>query len=190
MDINLINEIDFEKNRELMVKEQIIARRVKDVHVINALKKVPRHLFVPSNKKNLAYDDCPLPIGEGQTISQPYMVAVMTEYLQINKNSKILEIGTGSGYQTAVLTEIAKEVYTVERIECLSLKAQAILEKLKYKNIFFKVNDGSVGWEEKSPFDAIIVTAAAPNIPVSLKTQLSEKGTLVIPVGDRFTQAL
>jgi len=182
--------IDFEKQRALMVKEQIARRGIKDSNVLNAMMKVPRHLFVPPYKQHMSYDDCPLPIGEGQTISQPYMVAVMTEYLELNKNSKVLEIGTGSGYQTAILAEIAKEVYTIERIESLSLKAKKILEKLGYKNIFFKIDDGSIGWEEKSPFDAIIVTAAAPEVPESLKKQIADSGTMVIPVGTRFTQSL
>ncbi len=187
---NLNKDINYKKNRELMVNEQIIARGITDKNVINAMNKVPRHLFVPDNKKHLAYDDCPLPIGEGQTISQPFMVAIMTERLNLDDRSKVLEIGTGSGYQTAILAEIAKEVYTVERLESLSLKAQNILKLLGYQNIFFKIGDGTLGWEENSPYDGIIVTAAAPVVPESYKNQLKDGGRLVIPVGDKYTQSL
>jgi protein-L-isoaspartate(D-aspartate) O-methyltransferase len=182
--------MNFEKLRKSMVDNQLLPRGIKNKQVINAMLKVPRHVFVPDSSKFYAYEDRPLQIGEGQTISQPYMVAVMTEYLGINENSKVLEIGTGSGYQTAILAEIAKEVYTVERLENLSKRAEKILNKLGYKNIFYKIGDGSLGWEEFSPFDGIIVTAAAPIIPESLKLQLADNGKLVIPVGDRYTQML
>jgi protein-L-isoaspartate(D-aspartate) O-methyltransferase len=182
--------MDYEKLRKLMVEEQLIPRGIKDKAVLDAMLKVPRHVFVPWSLRHAAYDDRPLPIGEGQTISQPYMVTVMTELLEVDSNSKILEIGTGSGYQTAVIAEIAKEVYTVERIEKLSDKAKDILIKLGYKNIHFKVGDGTLGWEEFAPYNGILVTAAAPYIPETLKAQLSDNGKIVIPVGEKFTQKL
>jgi protein-L-isoaspartate(D-aspartate) O-methyltransferase len=182
--------MDYEKLRKLMVEEQLIPRGIKDKAVLDAMLKVPRHVFVPWRLKHAAYDDRPLPIGEEQTISQPYMVAVMTELLELNSNSKVLEIGTGSGYQTAVIAEIAKEVYTVERIEKLSDKAKDILIKLGYKNIHFKVGDGTLGWEEFAPYNGILVTAAAPYVPETFKEQLSDNGKIVIPVGEKFTQKL
>ncbi len=174
-----------------MVKTQLIPRGIKDEKVLNAMRKVPRHIFVPENRKDEAYEDGPLPIGYGQTISQPYMVAKMTELLEPDINKKVLEIGTGCGYQTAILAELFKEVYTIERIPELTEIAKENLKKLGYKNIHFKIGDGTVGWKEFAPYDAIIVTAGAPKVPESLKKQLSENGgILVIPVGDRFTQSL
>ena len=181
----------FEKIRNQMVEEQLVSRGIKDKIVLNAMRKIPRHEFVIASRIKEAYNDRPLPIGYEQTISQPYMVAVMTEILDPNKNKKILEIGTGCGYQTAILAEICKEVYTIERISELSEMAKKNLKKLGYKNIHFKIGDGSIGWKEFSPFDGIIVTAGAPKIPYSLKEQLSkDDGILVIPVGDRFVQSL
>jgi len=173
-----------------MIKHQLLDRGIKDKKVIAAMRKIPRHLFIEEDLTNMAYDDHPLPIGEGQTISQPYMVAVMTEELDLKKKDRALEIGTGSGYQTAILAEICKEVYTIERIKSLSHKAEETLKRLGYRNIYFKVGDGTVGWDKHSPFDKILVTAGAPNIPDTLFNQLREKGKMIIPIGDRFSQIL
>ncbi len=179
---------DYESKRKYMVESQIIRRGIKDKNVINAMLKVERHLFVNENLKNEAYEDYPLPIGESQTISQPYIVALMSEALELNKKSRVLEIGTGCGYQTAVLAEIAKEVYTVERIESLSLKAKQTLNSLGYQNILFKIGNGALGWKENAPFDAIIVTAAAKKVYEAYIEQLSKNGRLVIPVEEsRFS---
>lgn len=175
---------------ERMVREQIIERGIKDENVIRAMLKVERSLFVPKNLSSLAYDDRPLPIGEEQTISQPYMVALMTEFLELKKHDRVLEIGTGSGYQTAILAEIASAIYTVERIPGLLKKAIKNLENLEYKNIYYKLGDGTLGWEEFSPYDKIIVTAAAPIVPQPLFQQLKDRGRLVIPLGSRFGQEL
>ncbi len=180
----------YSEERREMVETQIIARGVSDRKVIEAFLNIPRHLFVPPEYRDQAYRDYPLPIGYGQTISQPYMVAVMTELLELDNNHKVLEIGTGSGYQTAILAWIAKEVYTVEKIPELSARAQKILGKLGFKNVHFKVGDGSLGWPEHAPYDRIIVTAAAPYIPPPLVEQLKDGGIIVIPVGDRNSQML
>lgn len=177
------------KMRE-MVKAQIMARGISDKKVLKAMLRVPRHLFVPPNLRKLAYDDRPLPIGEDQTISQPYMVALMTQCLDLKGGDKVLEIGTGSGYQTAILAEIAKEVYTVERFPSLLEGARQVLDELGYKNIRFKVGDGTMGWQEYAPYDKIIVTAAAPSVPGPLFSQLREGGRLVIPIGSRYSQDL
>ncbi len=171
-----------------MVKAQIEERGIKDTKVLEAMRKVPRHLFVPEEMKAYSYHDEPLPIGEGQTISQPYIVAYMTEALSLEGVERVLEVGTGSGYQAAILAEIVKEVYSVEIVEKLSLRAQEVLKNLGYKNIFLKVGDGSLGWEEYAPFDAIIVTAAAAKIPQALQDQLKVKGRMVIPVGVTFQE--
>jgi protein-L-isoaspartate(D-aspartate) O-methyltransferase len=173
-----------------MVSSQLVARGVKDTNTLNAMKKVPRHLFVPDDLLPHAYFDEPLPIGEGQTISQPYIVAYMTEVLSLKGGERILEIGTGSGYQTAILAEIANEVFTVELIESLSLRAQEILKKLKYTNIYFKLGDGTFGWDEHAPFDAIMVTAAPDKIPRSLENQLKIGGKMIIPVGSAFQELI
>lgn len=177
-------------SREKMVNSQIVARGIKDDKVIQAMLKVPRHLFVEEALRDQAYGDFPLPIGKGQTISQPYIVALMTEALELRGKERVLEVGTGSGYQTAILAEIALWVYTIERDPELSGKAKKVLLSLGYKNISFKVGDGSLGWPEAAPFDAIIVTAASPQIPQPLVDQLAEGGRIVIPVGDEFSQVL
>ncbi len=176
------------ENRLRMVETQIVARGIKDERVISAMKKVPRHLFVPPDMIDYAYNDEPVPIGEGQTISQPYIVAYMTEALNLKQEDKVLEVGTGSGYQSAILAEIVSEVYTVEIIASLSLRAQELLAKLGYRNIHFKIGDGSFGWEENSPYDAIIVTAAPARIPRPLEEQLKLNGRMVIPVGSTFQE--
>lgn len=177
--------------REVMVREQIISRGIKDKPVLEAMKKIPRHLFVDESLKDRAYGDHPLPIGEGQTISQPYVVALMTEALNLKPDDRVLEIGTGSGYQAAVLAEIVKEVYTIEIREGLSLRASELLNRLGYKNIKTKYADGYYGWEEYAPFDAVIITASANHIPPPLIKQLKEKGRLIIPLGSTlFYQTL
>ncbi len=181
-------EKEFTCMRESMVEEQIIARGIKDKLVLDAMRKVPRHLFVPKEYREYSYEDEPLPIGEGQTISQPYIVAYMTEVLQLKGNEKILEIGTGSGYQTAILSEIVNEVYTIEIIASLSHRAQKVLEELGYKNIHFKIGDGTYGWPEYSPYQAILVTAAPSRIPRFLQKQLEDGGRMVIPVGSFFQE--
>ncbi len=174
---------DFKVMREKMVETQIKARGVKDPRVLSALLKVARHRFVPEKYVDSAYSDQPLPIGEGQTISQPYIVGLMTELLELNGNEKVLEIGTGSGYQAAILAELAKEVYTIEIVESLASTAQERLSELGYRNIKVKAGDGYLGWPEAAPFDAIIVTAAPDHIPKPLIDQLKEDGRMVVPVG-------
>ena len=176
--------------RERMVETQIKARGIKDERVLKAMLKVPRHLFVDEALRDQAYGDFPLPIGEGQTISQPYIVALMTEALELKGIERVLEIGTGSGYQTAILAELALWVYTIERFPTLLERAKKVLKELGYKNISFKLDDGTLGWKEAAPFDAIIVTAASPDIPPPLVEQLAEGGRMVIPVGDEFSQTL
>jgi protein-L-isoaspartate(D-aspartate) O-methyltransferase len=180
----------YEKVRQRMVREQVVARGIKDQKVIQAMLDVPRHLFVPENQERMAYEDRPLPIGEGQTISQPYIVALMTETLNLDENMSVLEIGTGSGYQAAILSEIVKEVFTIEIIESLAIKAKNTLDALEYTNISFKIGDGYKGWNEKAPFDAIIVTCAPSNIPKPLEEQLKEGGKMIIPLGGSITQEL
>jgi protein-L-isoaspartate(D-aspartate) O-methyltransferase len=176
----------FQKERESMVKSQIENRGIKDKSVLNAMRKVLRHEMVPSNVVNRAYTDGPLPIGYGQTISQPYIVAFMTEAINPKPEHKVLEIGTGSGYQAAVLAEIVKEVYTIEIVNELYKSADKKLNELGYKNIFCKAADGYYGWEEHAPFDAIVVTAAAEHIPPPLVEQLKDGGKMIIPVGAPF----
>jgi protein-L-isoaspartate(D-aspartate) O-methyltransferase len=180
---------DFKVMREKMVETQIKARGVKDPRVLSALLKVERHRFVPEKYLDSSYSDQPLPIGEGQTISQPYIVALMTELLELNGNEKVLEIGTGSGYQAAILAELAKEVYTIEIVESLASTAKERLSELGYQNIRVKSGDGYLGWPEAAPFDAIIVTAAPDHIPKPLIEQLKEGGRMVVPVGS-YTQEL
>jgi protein-L-isoaspartate(D-aspartate) O-methyltransferase len=173
-----------------MVEEQLMSRGIKDQRVLEAMQEVPRHLFVPAYLRDAAYQDCPLPIGQGQTISQPYIVALMTEALELTGNEKVLEIGTGSGYQAAILSLLAKEVYSVERIASLARKAERLLAKLRYKNIQIKVGDGTLGWPEHAPYEAIMVTAAASEVPLLLKEQLADRGRLVAPVGGHWSQVL
>lgn len=180
----------YAQTRERMVKEQIEARGIKDGRVLAAMRKIPRHLFVDEALWSQAYNDYPLPIGEGQTISQPYIVALMTEALELKGNEKVLEIGTGSGYQTAILAELAQNVFTIERVPSLLEKAKAVLDGLGYFNIAYKTGDGTLGWPEAAPFQAIIVTAAAPDIPPPFLEQLDVFGKLVIPIGDRAAQVL
>lgn len=169
--------------RELMVKKQIKGRGIKNEAVLSAMRKVPRHLFVPEKHRSYAYEDHPVPIGQGQTISQPYIVALMTDLLELDKDDKVLEVGTGSGYQAAVLAEIAGEVCTIEIIEELHKKSNETLKQLNYKNIKTKHGDGYKGWKEHAPYDAIIVTAAPEKIPEALIEQLRVGGRLIIPVG-------
>lgn len=181
---------EFAIARKKMVDLQIASRGIKDPRVLEAMLRVPRHLFVPEHLKSQAYEDHPLPIEEKQTISQPYIVALMTEALRLRGTEKVLEIGTGSGYQTAILAELAKEVYTIERLPLLAEKAKKRLDALGYRNIFYRVGDGTLGWPEEAPFDGILVSAAAPSIPQPLIDQLAMGGRLIIPVGDRLTQDL
>jgi protein-L-isoaspartate(D-aspartate) O-methyltransferase len=173
-----------------MVDAQIISRGIHDEATVNAFRSVPRHLFVEEALRNQAYNDYPLPIGEGQTISQPYIVALMTQSLGLTATDRVLEIGTGSGYQTAILAEITKEVFSIERIEDLAKKAGQILRKLGYDHVHIRVSDGTQGWIEQCPFDAIVVAAASPDIPRPLVDQLKDGGRLVIPVGGRSSQEL
>ncbi len=180
----------YQKARERMVNTQIAARGIRDPRVLAAMRKVPRHLFVDEALKDQAYGDYPLPIGEGQTISQPYIVALMTEALELKGPEKVLEVGTGSGYQAAILAELARWVYSIERYPSLAQRAKRILEKLGYHNVIIKVGDGTKGWPEAAPFDAIIVTAAGPKIPEPLLAQLKDGGRLVMPVGDEWSQYL
>ena len=181
---------DFEYQRKMMVKKQIEWRGINNKKILNAMRKVPRHKFVPEFYQEYAYEDTPLPIEEGQTISQPYIVAFMTDALDLNPEDKVLEIGTGSGYQAAILAEICDTVYTIEIFKSLGENAETVLKELDYKNIFIKIGDGYNGWKEHSPFDAIIVTCAPTNIPKPLEEQLSEGGRMIIPVGEESVQKL
>jgi len=175
---------DYREERQNMVVNQLQSRDITDIKVLQAMLTVPRHQFVDENIRESAYNDYPLAIGEGQTISQPYIVALMTQLLELKEDEKVLEIGTGSGYQAAVLAEMVKEVYTVEIYESLSKKSENLLNNLGYKNIHFKVGDGYYGWEEHAPFDAIIVTCAPDHIPPPLLQQIrKDEGRIVIPVG-------
>ncbi len=181
---------DFFTQRKIMVENQITKRGVSDQRVLDAILKVERHVFVPLAMRSFAYLDSPLPIGKGQTISQPYIVALMTELAGIKDSDRVLEIGTGSGYQAAVLAELAGEVYTIEIIPELAERAEVLLEELEYENIKVKQGDGYLGWPEYAPFDVIIVTAAPLTIPEKLVEQLSEDGRIVIPVGEEGNQVL
>jgi protein-L-isoaspartate(D-aspartate) O-methyltransferase len=181
---------DYRLAREKMVKTQLIPRGIKDRRVLEVMKEVRRDLFVEEALVAEAYNDHPLPIGHKQTISQPYIVALMTEALGLEGDEKVLEIGTGSGYQTAILAKLADKIYTVERIRALMVRARAILADLNYHNILFKAFDGTLGWKEYAPYDAIIVTAGAPSLPQPLLDQLAEGGRLVIPTGNKFSQEL
>jgi len=181
---------DYERARMRMVDEQIAGRGIRDPRVISAMGRVQRHLFVEEALRDRAYGDHALPIGERQTISQPYMVAYMTESLELRGSERVLEIGTGSGYQTAVLAELAAHVYSIERIEALAIRARRLLDSLGYRNVTIKVYDGTYGWKAESPFDAILVTAGSPEVPIPLTEQLKDGGRMLIPVGDRTTQVL
>ena len=181
---------DFAKARARMVEEQLIPRGIHDPKTLEAMRTVPRHLFVEEAMKDQAYGDFPLPIGRGQTISQPFIVALMTQALGLQGHESVLEIGTGSGYQAAILSQICKKVYTVERIDSLLVQARKVFDSLHYLNILSKLDDGTHGWPENGPYDAIIVTAGGPKVPEPLLEQLADPGTLVIPVGDRGVQDL
>ena len=176
--------------RHRMVEAQIAARGVSDPRVLAAMTKVPRHRFIPNHLWDQAYNDYPLPIGEDQTISQPYIVALMTEMLELQDTDRVLEIGTGSGYQAAILAELAAQVCTMDRVASLLAQAEQIFTSLGYSNIKTRVGDGTLGWPEEMPFEAIIVTAGAPQVPRPLAEQLALGGRLVIPVGDRWSQTL
>ncbi len=181
----------YEGQRRKMVEEQLVNRGVTDLRIMEAMNRIPRHLFVHEPLQHRAYGDCPLPIGENQTISQPYVVAAMTEALNLKETDKVLEIGTGSGYQTALLAELCGQVFTIERIRSLAQKARILLEQLNYiNNIVFKVFDGTYGWPDQAPFDAILITASTPSIPEMLIGQLGDNGRLVVPVGGLEKQSL
>jgi len=184
--------IDFAGRRREMVEAQLVARGITDRLVLQAMAEVPRERFVPGELVQYAYDDCALPIPEGQTISQPYMVALMTQSLQLSGGERVLEVGTGSGYQAAILSRIAGEVFSIERHPSLTERARGVSEALDYRNIRFRVTDGEeeVGWEDAAPFDGIVVTAAAARIPEALMRQLRDGARLVIPVGTQATQEL
>ena len=181
---------EFAREREDMVRHHLTSRDIKDARVIETFRKMPREKFIESENGIDAYRDHPLPIGLGQTISQPYMVALMTQSLRLSSKDRVLEIGTGSGYQTAILAELAAEVFTVERIEELSRRAQCIIGDLGYSNVNFKVGDGTLGWEEHAPYDRILVTAGSPEVPQTLVEQLGDGGVMIIPVGERSRQEL
>lgn len=187
--INQRSEKMYEKMRLSMVEDQIERRGVKDDRVLHAMRQVPRHEFVPNHLKKYAYADEPLPIGEDQTISQPYIVAYMTEYLRLGEEDIVLEIGTGSGYQAAVLAEIADTVYTIEIVDVLAKRAEKTLERLGYENVLVKRGDGYAGWPEHAPYDAIIITAAPTKIPEPLMEQLKIGGFMILPLGD-YSQEL
>lgn len=182
--------MDYKRLREEMVRKQLIPRGITDRKVLDAFLRVEREKFVPLMVRKDAYGDFPLSIGEGQTISQPYMVALMTQCLKLSGKEKVLEIGTGSGYQTAILAQLTREVYSVERIPSLAEKARNLLKKMGYKNIRIFVGNGSLGLKEYAPYDRIIVTAGAKNLPSPLLEQLKEGGVMVIPVGDTYSQEL
>ena len=181
---------NFAKLRKQMVETQLIGRGITDDRVLRAFLDVPRHKFVPEKEIKTAYADFPLPIGHGQTISQPYMVALMTECLKLKGDERVLEIGTGSGYQTAILASLCKEVYTIDRIPELVGSAKKTLGNIGYDNIEFKTSDGTLGWIKEAPFDGIIVTAGSPKVPKALVNQLGKKGYLVIPIGNSLSQML
>ena len=180
----------FAINRERMIEEQLVPRGISDPRVLEAMRQVPRHLFVEDAMQAHAYGDFPLPIGSGQTISQPYIVALMTEALQLKGTERVLEIGTGSGYQAAILSRLCLRVYTIERIDALVGRARRVFDRLRYHNIVSRIDDGTEGWSAEAPFDGILVTAGGPRIPDPLLAQLADPGRLVIPVGDQGVQDL
>ena len=182
--------MDYTILRRRMVEEQLIPRGIEDPRVIDAFLKVERHRFIPEELRGSAYADYPVPIGEGQTISQPYIVALMTECLDLSGDEEVLEIGTGSGYQAAILAELSSQVYSIERFPSLAERAESLLQNLGYINIKIKVGDGTLGWPEEAPFSRIIVTAAAPEVPLPLAEQLSEGGKMILPLGETFSQVL
>src|SRR5881396_1542913 len=181
---------DLARERQRMVQEQLVPRGIKDGRVLAAMAKVPREEFIPPESRAASYEDGPLPIGHEQTISQPYIVGFMTEQLRSKPSDRVLEIGTGSGYQAAILAELVADVYTIEIVEPLAKNAEAALQRLGYKNVHVKVGDGYSGWLEHAPFDAIIVTCAPDHVPQQLTDQLKDGGRMVIPVGERFAQQL
>ena len=185
-----LNAQNYTRQRNEMVEEQIIRRGIKDPQVVQAMRSVKRHEFVPEHNRRLAYSDRPLPIGYEQTISQPYIVALMTKHLNLDKGDKVLEVGTGSGYQAAVLAEITSNVYSIEIVKELGERARKTLQEQGYDNIRIKIGDGYQGWEEHAPFDGIIVTASPSDVPEPLKKQLAEGGKMVIPVGGPIFQNL
>lgn len=186
----MTEENEYTLARERMVRDQIVPRRISDERVLSAMRTVPRHRFVPPDLRHLAYTDAPLPIGHRQTISQPYIVALMTSLLELKEDDKVFEVGTGSGYQAAILAHIANQVFTIERIGEIADKTRELFQELGLKNIHVVEGDGSLGLEQEAPFDAIIVTAAAPKVPEPLKEQLADDGRMVLPVGGRNGQIL
>lgn len=192
MVVNLLrrHSTDVETARRQMVEEHLIRRGITDPRVLLAMSKVPRHCFVEPALQGQAYGDHPLPIGMKQTISQPYMVGLMTQLLELRGRERVLEIGAGSGYQTAVLAELAERVYAVERVKSLATKARQTIESLGYHNVMMRIFDGTYGWREEAPFDAILCAAAAPEIPSRLVEQLAEPGVMVLPIGDDQSQTL
>ncbi len=183
-------ENNYSRERYKMIETQLEARGITDNRILNAFRKVPRHAFVLPEYQRYAYSDQPMPIEEGQTISQPFIVAYMTDVLQLKRSDRVLEIGTGSGYQAAILSQLCDSVFTVELFESLGNKAHTLFEKLHYRNIVSKIGDGYLGWEEKAPFDAIIVTCAPSHIPKPLQDQLADGGRMIIPVGEGKVQHL
>ena len=180
----------FEINRERMIEEQLVSRGIHDQRVLDVMRQVPRHLFVEDAMQAHAYGDFPLPIGSGQTISQPYIVALMTQELLLQGSEKVLEIGTGSGYQAAILSRLCQRVFTVERIDSLVSRARKVFDRLRYHNIVSRIDDGTEGWPAEAPFDGILVTAGGPRIPEPLLAQLADPGRMIIPVGDQGVQEL
>jgi protein-L-isoaspartate(D-aspartate) O-methyltransferase len=186
----VVDAAGFDRERQRMVDEQLVGRGIGDARVLAAMRKVPRHLFVEEALRDRAYGDHPLPIGEQQTISQPYIVALMTSLLELRGDEKVLEVGTGSGYQAAILAELARRVCSIERLPALATRARALLERLGYTNVWVRVGDGALGWIDEAPFDRILVAAASPQVPPPLFEQLGERGRLIIPIGPSAAQTL